>query len=657
MKKILSALVLFCAFFANIFAQPYTSTQSHEGKVNMLFPFESETSQDKSFYSIGNDGFIIKWADDGMGEHYQITDMQLQMVVRNPATGDIAVYDTDGISVHRVSVLNSKTFARRYTKRFTDSVTSISFSEKGTYLIVGTASVNGTYIINARTGSISKRANDITGVVTMAKTGPSEKTAVMYSPTGSLIYYDLTRMRFIRKFSTESKLQQPVLFGSGKLQNRFFAGVRDNAIYIIDATNGKTIAQYSAKDPIIFSSPMDGEDDQGLYFTTNNGRNYSLMMVNAQTLVGQIGAGSSQIFNPPAALLVKYFTGLKSRDTFTCGTKNSGSVILGTQSGNIYTMTDIPESETYSLFPITEKMYEKIYDLDTDGTDFYILTRDSIFRTSYSKTIERLSRNSGYTNLIKYNDYAILWSKNTKKTVQLANLSDSTAPSETLLTPQNEIRTLRVFGNKIVYILGTSSVGIFDIDSRKNAEVYSGTSIQDAALIDDNTLYVAKTSTGSNDSPLISVNIQTKETVPLKFTGNVAFSLSYDYERPNSPVYGIAIKTLNGRPSTEVFSYSPSSKLYKAMLRLSDEDTSAFTSLYAPYLYTNIGRNQVYVCNINTRQNMTLRRSASMPVKAECTSQRVAVLNHNGSISWYAPNSQTILKDWYLTVDGDWFEF
>ena len=93
------------------------------------------------------------------------------------------------------------------------------------------------------------------------------------------------------------------------------------------------------------------------------------------------------------------------------------------------------------------------------------------------------------------------------------------------------------------------------------------------------------------------------------------------------------------------------------MLRLSDEDTSAFTSLYAPYLYTNIGRNQVYVCNINTRQNMTLRRSASMPVKAECTSQRVAVLNHNGSISWYAPNSQTILKDWYLTVDGDWFEF
>ena len=92
--------------------------------------------------------FIIKWADDGMGEHYQITDMQLQMVVRNPATGDIAVYDTDGISVHRVSVLNSKTFARRYTKRFTDSVTSISFSEKGTYLIVGTASVNGTYIVS-----------------------------------------------------------------------------------------------------------------------------------------------------------------------------------------------------------------------------------------------------------------------------------------------------------------------------------------------------------------------------------------------------------------------------------------------------------------------------------------------------------------------------
>ena len=50
-----------------------------------------------------------------------------------------------------------------------------------------------------------------------------------------------------------------------------------------------------------------------------------------------------------------------------------------------------------------------------------------------------------------------------------------------------------------------------------NSTVYTGTSVQDAVLVNENLVVVAKTSTGKGDSAVVSVNTQTKETVPLKF--------------------------------------------------------------------------------------------------------------------------------------------
>lgn len=656
MKKFFffSLLILFTANL-KIFAQ-YTSTQSHEGRVNFIA--SASQVHDSQFFSAGNDGFLVKWSDDGMGEHYQISDMQLKLVCQNPVTQDIAVYDTDGVSTHRIIVINSQTFERRFTKRFADSVQSISFSAKGNYLIVGTAAVNGTYIFNARTGTVSKRTNDVSGIVSLSKTSDSEKTAVMYSPSGSIIYYNLQTMTQKAKFSTEARLEQTVLFGTGKINMRFLAGVKDNTIYLIDATNGKIVGTYAAKSPLIFSSSKDNEEKQGLYFITNEGRSYALKYINETMLINQLKASTNQIFNPPAPLIVKYFIGLRSRDSFTCAAKNLGNIILGTQSGNLYTMTDIPESETYSLFPITEKMYEKIYDIDSDGNDFYLLTKDSIFKTSYETgMITTLGKNTSQTNITLYQDQVVLWTKNSKRAVQLIDLTNNSLPAQNLFSPINELRNLRIFGNKIVYILGTSSVNVYDFETKLSSEIYSGTAIQDAVLIDENTLFVAKTGTGVNDSPIISVNITTKETVPMKFTGNVAFSLSYDYDGANKLLYGINIKSVNDSFTTELFSYNPSTRIYTAILRLNDQDSSAFTFLNSPVVYTNLGKNQVYACNVATKRNLSYKRSASMPIKTACTSNTIAILNHNGSISWYRPNSQTSLGDWYLSVSGEWFEF
>lgn len=646
-KSLFIAAVLSAS--ASLFAQ-HPSSQSHEGKVNAILPLETYNTSSDEFYSIGKDGFIIKWNNrDNYGDHYQISDLQINLITKNPVTGDIAIYETDGISTHKVSLIDSRTYNKKFTKRFQDPVSSLNFSEKGNYIFAGTTTINGTYILNGRTGDIISTISGISGIITMAQTSPTEKTAVLYSQNGLLYYYDMSKRSIKKKISTIDMLSQSVLFGG----NRFFAGVRENTIYIIDATSGKTLTTYSASSPFIFASKNAAEEKTGLYYTSTSGRNFALKLIDSAILESLVnGTSTSQ----PQTL--KTFSGLTGRDYFTCAAKTMDIIMLGTANGNIYTLNDLPESEHYSLEPKTENIYEKIYDIDCDGNSFYILTKNSILQTSYeTRSIKNIASNSDAKNIIKFNNSAILWSKNTKKPVSQVSLSGTSDAAKILFTPAAELKNLKVFGNKLVYIQGATTVGIYDFDADKASTIYTGTSIQDAVLVDDNTLYVAKTKTGASDSALISVNIQTKETVRMNVAGAVAFSLSYDYDSERPMVYGIMIKSENNKIKTEVFSYEKRTSQYSVLFYMNDEDNSAFTSLNNKYIYTNIGKSKVRGCNTDTRRTIVYDRSASVPQQARATNRILAVLNSNGSISWYDQNRQKPVSDWYLTVNGEWFEF
>ncbi|MCR5171711.1 MAG: hypothetical protein K6B73_02445, partial [Treponema sp.] len=61
--------------------------------------------------------------------------------------------------------------------------------------------------------------------------------------------------------------------------------------------------------------------------------------------------------------------------------------------------------------------------------------------------------------------------------------------------------------------------------------------------------------------------------------------------------------------------------------------------------------------NLMGKRNFEYKRSASMPLKIAKNNTRLVVLNRDGSISWYNPDMNGVLADWYLTTDGQWFEF
>ena len=96
-KSLLTVILLFlCSTM--IFSQAQKSLQPHQGKIQSIVE-----SANNTFYTAGDDGFVVKWLPDGTGEHFQISDLEIKLIAVSPNGTDIAVYETDGFSIHRVS--------------------------------------------------------------------------------------------------------------------------------------------------------------------------------------------------------------------------------------------------------------------------------------------------------------------------------------------------------------------------------------------------------------------------------------------------------------------------------------------------------------------------------------------------------------------------
>lgn len=634
MKKTFFLLITL-SISLGLYAQSHISTQAHQEAVSAIAAATSSNSLDKSYFSAGKDGFLVKWTDDNQGEHYQISDLEIRLVAVAPSGDEIAVYETDGGLVNRVSLWNWNTLSRKSARRFSDSITSLSYSANGTFLIVGTATVDGAVFIRPANNTVVNKIIDNTGIVSMINTSATEKTAVMYSPAGNLTYYNLMTGRTKQRFSVAQGLEQPLMFSN----SLFLAGVRNNDICIIHALTGKTIATIKSENPIILSE----KDAQNLYYLSHDGKgNYVLNMIE--------NADNQSVSSPR---IIKTLRGPRGNAAVVCGTKNGAEIMLGSKSGALYKTTSQPETETVVLNAITENTYDKILDMSPIGEDFYFLTRDAVFQSSYKTgMVDRKGANPGHTQLITYGNKIILWSKGTREPVQLF---DYTIPKlTTLFTPKNTLQSVRLFGNTIIEMESNSVVHRFDMDKQQFEEVYTGAGLQDAVIGGDGKLYVAKSFATNPRSSLLCVDMTTHETVPVNLGGNVSFALNVN----GNDIYGVSVQADEATKSTIIFKYNPTTKQKTTILRLRDEDPDAFTYLHYPILYTNIGKDNVRSCNLaQNNKTFTFRRSASIPVKVCQNAGQVVILNKDGSISWYNTNLSQVLADWYLTRDGQWFEF
>lgn len=632
MKKTFSIFALLLILFS-ISAQSFISTQPHSGKINA-----SAVSSD-ALFTAGDDGFVIRWTYDGTGERYQVSDLEVKMIAVSPNGNDIAIYETDGYSINRISVWNWKSKSRKFNpKRLSDTITSLSYSEKGTFLIIGTSSVSGSIFMNASTGNVLNKQNSPVSMVTLACTSATERSSFMYTQLGDIVYTNLQTGLDKQTLTVESGLSQPLLFHN----DIFFAGVKDNYIYIYHAVTGDLLARVPATKPQLASSRI----DDNLYYVEESGRNYSLKVIETDGV---------HVFSNPVTLST---FNIEARPSLVDVLKAQDYVYGICSNGSVHMISCEQQQGTVTMTAISKPVFSKISDIASYNDVFYFLTEDNIYTSAYNdQTVTFVTQNNGSENFLPVDEGIILWTQNTTQQIVLKS-GNST---KNLYKPSGIIQSVHyadasVNGSSegaVIVVEGNNTVKEIMLDSGTATTLYTGSGVQDALLTSPRDLYVAKTSATNPPSALVHVDTVTQETVSLPVTGSVMYALSSDN---SNTIFGVNIITGSSK-KTDIFSYNLTTKTYKTLMYWSDEDTVAFTYYFNGKVVTNIGHTQIRSRSATSSQEIQYNRVSALPVKVCGTSDNLLSLNKDGSVSWFGTNNNRHFKDAFLSIDETvWIE-
>jgi len=641
-KRYAFALIVFQSMCFAAFMQVHVSSQPHKGSVTAACPAflaQGAAQEQTAFplYTAGDDGFVIKWTANGSGEHFQFSDNQIKLMAVHPNGEDIAVFETDGFSLNRLSVWNWPSQSRKFVKRLNAAPSSLSYSARGKYLLVGMSNMDGLICIDPQSGSVlTNKIKENRSSVWFAATSPSENTCIMYSPLGSLIYTDLRSGAQKAQFSVEQNLSQSCLF----YNNVLFAGVKSGGIYVFQSDTGKRSAFIPEKKVLLCTAAS----DSNLYYLDISGRNAVLKMLETD---------NGRLKTTP--LIVKTLS-LPIKETPVLAFKTGSTLYIGTKSGQLYTAAAGADSRIAAAEAVSESVYDTVYDIAEQNGFFYFLTGKTAYKASYEEsTVYSLFANPNQTNMEPYNGDLVLWSKNTRKNVQLVSENGT---AKILFTPAQPLQALHARLDKLAAVEGNTRVKLYDLQTGNTTQPYTGTGIQDVLLYTNDRLYAAKSAAGNPKSALIQINPSTRETAAaIQSEADISFSLSQD-SAEDGRFYGVALSSSQeGGSRTEIFAFFPETKQYSPVFKWADEDNSAFTWVKNGMLFTNVGKTQIHAYNITSRKDMLLERTASLPQKITGTDSVLAVLNKDGSISWYDGETKALIKNWYITLAGEWLEY
>lgn len=570
------------------------------------------------FFAAGKDGFVTRYSYPKFEpDTWQLSSMPIQKIAVHPKGKLIAVYETNGFSIHQVSLWDWATKKAVYSKRLSDSVVSLSWSANGTYLFIGNRSTDGITVLDTK-GIVQNIYQEAPGIVFLAATSASEKNIVTYGESGRLVYTDISKKKKIKEFRTENKLESPNLI---KNFTRII-GYKDNNVYVIDAVTGKTISQHSAR-YALFASKI--QDSVPIWIERTRRKN--------EWCIRQGDASSKGFYVPE-----------NSKITAARHIKNH--MIIGTQDGSIYMLGLNDDSSVELERPLTYSS-SKVDAITSDGSVLYILKDGTIYaQDSPKEKPYAIAEGFKANKFTFYSNGFLLWS-DAKKGASVSHYSLDTKAVRKIITPKETIISLSVYKNFFLYVESFSGVSIVNFDTGKKEFVYNAPGIQSAVQVDDSTIVIAKSSIGRAQSPVFIINTLTEETGPIAIEGNLAFSLEQNSSRPNNLVCFL----VGNLPSTktELLTIGLNrmnliDSTFKAVLSYKEEDVDAFLEASGSDILTNLGKTSLVHYSSSSNQARRLPRSYGFPKDALILKKFFVSLNFGDTLSWYDRKTGALLQ-------------
>jgi hypothetical protein len=619
----------------------------HRGAVNAI------VHKGDILLSAGSDGFLEIWNTRTGGgqatERFQIGPYHIIAMAERPDKDEVALLESDGMGMYRVSVWNYKERRAIFSLPIRDSIGSIFYSMAGKFIIAARTGRTGIILIDSVSGNILQSPQDLTGTVSLAVTGRSERNMVVYLTSGNLSYWDLESGRETNRFDVPANLHSPILFSN----NRYLAGVDAQGLALVNAVSGGLMARdntvpagsllCSAGDELICLVQKEGTAEVCRYTIDRNGH-----LNKAGTF--SLPAGGSDAHGSFTAIAAG-----NARSSIALGT-SGGAIVLAGMNGQPRTLT-VREQTLITEAAISGRT---IAFIAANGTMGFI-------SLDYNQVIQRKAmyieqNKDAYNRITAFGEAGgteerfIFWQDRdtqTKAIVRSASPVGKTMPLNDI-TFRSPIRSVDSLGGKIMFMdsMGNITVASPLETTKRRPFTFFSVGLMDAVFADNNRLIIGRSAISGN-TPFMMININTGETVPIPYpspagvlmhrgTSGSLYATAMFSPSPDGETDGM--RTIIIRLDPAHIGDSPRLVDYQG------EDTHFSLAESPGGIAATIGGEGAAIYSANGAQK--LDRTNGLPLKLINGETCLISLNGDGSICWHENRTGKLLAIFRLHPNG-----
>jgi WD40 repeat protein len=611
----------------------------HTGAITKLIV----TPDGKSLVSIGEDGTLRVWnkTSHTATQRIQVGPLPIVDLALHPTLPRAAVVESDGISIHRLSVWDWSENRRVFSRDLEALPLYLAFSPGGSFLAYSVADWQSMAVLDSRTGSRPSYLRNGFGIVSAFKVSSSEQRILAYLSSGSIQYRDLRSGSLVQEYKTLANIEQSRFMSS----NKYMIGKWEDSLVAIDLLSGVDVASIRLENLMSFSID---EDTGAIICVIGPDAEENSESIQALTFTGSNFRSRYTRYAPPDG----YSSNLIEASKTLYGGTHAGSIYYQTSLSSVQRLFaqnrllpvddfDASESLVISTAKTIVTLYADLLFGTESSTSDVVLTHTQpnplnspVSVHSFGNGSFALQDTGGFRS--QYQLFSPV-----EGAIGLPNDRYS-APIISLDTKAQRILTVDAAGNIQIYNLLDS---VFDFETH----VFG---VQEAVFVQGNSIVAAGRRSQEYRTSKLLIDTSTGETVPFNDTSLETYLLTY--EPLSHTLYTLSLEATSTSRRTVLTSYSGTTFETEEVLFSipgSYLDSSMHVSRGTLFLTTGGVNRALYP---GSTRLMPVDGNENIPVKVEVIDKWLIGLNRDYSFTIWERATGKLVVNFYLFDDEEW---
>lgn len=642
-KSLFLTLGLWLIINFALFSQDVLINSSHRGPVNKLYYDDNRNL----LFSGGEDGSVLIWDTEKREIVFrvQISHLPVKMFAVHPEKTQLAVVESDQLKTFRLSFWDWEKGTRLFLRDLDELPLFITYSPKGKYLLYTRQEYNSLVLLNPKTGRELNLLKKGSGIVPFAVISGNERNIMTYQPAGLITYLEISSGKILKRVKTLPDLSAIKIFPD----NLHIAASTGEFLVVVDLLTGTVKSREAISEITAISISGQGNEVASICREGGESR-LTKWYFNRRDLYS---------VSVPE---INFFTNLNAL-TFA-----DRHLFLAGREGNISYLNRQNQYETLAenqLMEISSLALAQNHLAIAGSGNIFLFSAELLFanlitgRSLDSKSFLRQKRIinpfSGESG-VDFSDEGRLffWAKGNERG-GIISLDPDTGLQRTIHSDFNSaLLYFEAAAQGIITVEKSGMAQILDGDSYWKLFQYWAPGMDKLIYGGDGTLLGAKSSVSELSSPLLMINQETGETVPIADTRLFVFELLYD--RAGKRLFSLGIERDGDSYITQLKQHSGADfKKMQLLYSYPGEDLNACMALDHSALYVALSDKPV--SQWNGYRFIELERSSHQPVKLYTQDRALLSLNSDSTLTLWDTRSRRIILNFYIFKDGEWAAF